>query len=346
MLSASTSRAALADATLEAQQIHRGPARAQRTRTFGTSTAKPATKIDTFTGGKDGVSYSDWLFRVESLIPCFTEAMVRQVVLGSVGGYAAQLLRALGPDASVDLLMNRLDEAFGEVQSCHALVKALYSVSQRDDENVNEFMARIGAAVHAVQDNYPDYWTPEVAVMHERDGFFHGLKPSMRTELRAEYNSGGSYLDLVRAARVVEGERKTREPYRREGSHSYRVGSKAASVPEADTGSRAEAAPENVNAKVANLEKRFSRLESRERGDTGIRARSSSRNARKRQLVEDHRACCDGRVCFYCHECNHYVSECTKLKKDLADNPERAKTGNESAGRTTGGPSPKKNPSA
>ena len=316
----------------------------QRARVFGTSTAKPAIKIDTFTGGKDGVTYTDWLFRIESLIPCFTEAMVRQVVLGSVGGYAAQLLRALGPDASVDLLLNRLDEAFGEVQSCHALVKALYSVAQRDDENVNEFMARIGAAVHAVQDNYPDYWTPETAVMHERDGFFHGLKPAMRTELRAEYNSGGSYLELVRAARVVEGERKSREPYRRD--HSYRVGSKSAMVPTADGEEADLKQNETVSAKMANLEKRFSRLESRDKGETGIRARSSSRNARKRQLVEDHRACCDGKVCFYCHECNHYVSECPKLKKDLEENPARARAGNEKEGRSAGGPSPKKKDSA
>ena len=336
-VAASTSRAALADATLERHQVQKGPARVKRQRQFGRSTAKPATKIDTFTGGRDGVTYGDWLFRVESLIPCFTEAMVRQVILGSVGGYAAQLLRALGQDASVDLLLDRLDEAFGEVQSCHALVKALYSVTQREEEDVNEFMARIGAAVHAVQDNYPEYWTPVVAAMHEREGFFHGLRPAMRTELRAEYNSGGSYLDLVRAARVVEGERKQRDPYRRDRSH-FRVGCKAASAAPEDTGERTQ---EVLSAKRAEMPERQSRAD---RIGNPSRDRSVSRGARKRQLIEEHKDCCNGNVCFYCSGCDHHVRECPKLKSD--QEKYGREPGNDHAGKATGGPSPRKTTTA
>ena len=336
-LSASTSRAALADATLERSQVQKGPARVKRQRQFGKSTAKPATKIDTFTGGKDGTSYVDWLFRVESLIPCFQEAMVRQVILGSVGGYAAQLLRALGQDASVDLLLDRLDEAFGEVQSCHALVKALYSVTQREDENVNEFMARIGAAVHAVQDNYPDYWSPTVAAMHEREGFFHGLRPGMRTELRAEYNSGGSYLELVRAARVVEGEKRARDPYRRDRP-AFRATSKSASVAPHDHESDEEPR-EAVGAKAAAIDRRNSRQDKPRRTESsGARDRSQSRSARNRQLIQDHQECCQGRVCFYCHGCDHFAGECPKRRRDEEEGTR--KPGNDNAGKGIGGPSP------
>lgn len=311
--------ATLSNATLAWDTLSGRPGFNKVPRVFGTSKYKPSTKLDTFRGDSGPnarVRYVDWLYRVETLCQTFDEDVVRQAIVGSVAGTPAQLLRALGPDATTDEMLDELDQAYGDVYAFDTLATQMYSIAQRETEAINDYLTRINNAFTDIMIAYPTAWAPEVAAIHRRDRFFHGLRPTIRSQLRNKYEDGKcTYNSLVRAARQIEAENQARIHAR---GPPAQLKSKAATVttpPETDpSGSSPDETEEMLRAKVANLESRFRRMERGSRGRSPSRSRSQTRMSpeERDRFITKHMPCCNGRGCFHCGGCDHFASECPK----------------------------------
>ena len=90
-------------------------------------------KISTFSGnvalGKTEVSYEQWSHEVQCIKDHYPESVVRESIMRSLKGAAADMAHYMGPTASVSEILEKLSVIFGMVTSFDILMQNFYKIT-------------------------------------------------------------------------------------------------------------------------------------------------------------------------------------------------------------------------
>ena len=111
--------------------------------TLGLQISTP--KISTFSGnvapGKTEVSYEQWSHKVQCIKDHYPELVVRESIIQSLKGAAADMAHYKGPTAGVSKILEKLSVIFGTVVSFDVLMQNFYKISQ-GNEKVPSFASK------------------------------------------------------------------------------------------------------------------------------------------------------------------------------------------------------------
>ena len=95
-------------------------------------------KISTFSGdvapGKTKVSYEQWRHEVQCIKDHYLELVVRESIMRSLKGAAADMAHYMGPTASISKILEKLSVIFGTVMSFDVLMQNFYKIMQGGNE--------------------------------------------------------------------------------------------------------------------------------------------------------------------------------------------------------------------
>ena len=63
--------------------------------------------------GKNKKTYEHWIFDVKTIRPSYPEGLLKEAIFGSLKGSPADIARGLGPETTVDKVLELLDGVFG-----------------------------------------------------------------------------------------------------------------------------------------------------------------------------------------------------------------------------------------
>lgn len=161
-------------------------------------------RINNFSGdGKGEATYEQWKFEVLSLQrEGMTEHTVQQCIRRSLRGTAAEVMHNLG-EASVDDILEKLDQIFGNVLPSENILESFYSARQQKDESIASWACRLEGIIAKLRNK--ENLTKEDEESRLRSKFFSGLhKQNLKTAIRHYYDEGKTYKDLLVAARIAE----------------------------------------------------------------------------------------------------------------------------------------------
>ncbi len=129
---------------------------------------KPATttyqpqfpRLSTFFGddnSKGDTSFDLWKFEVQCLKSSALHplATVCQAVRKSVKGEAARIVKRLGPEATVDQMMKKLEDVYGEVDAGETLLAEFYAARQAKTEDVTAWGCRLEDLLDRARERHP-----------------------------------------------------------------------------------------------------------------------------------------------------------------------------------------------
>ena len=95
-------------------------------------------KISTFSGnvapGKTEVSYEQWSHEVQCIKDHYPESVVRESIMWSLKGVAADMACYMGPTAGVSDILEKLSVIFGTVASFDVLMQNFYKILQGNEK--------------------------------------------------------------------------------------------------------------------------------------------------------------------------------------------------------------------
>ena len=171
-------------------------------------TNKP--KFHSFSGDaklKSDVDYETWRHEVISAASNNTEEAIREAMLLSLKGRAAEVARFAAQYSVTDALAI-LDSTFSNVSPAPVLLQEFHSEVFIAGEEIADFGTRLMDKLQRIRRLFPDEISNEDMPKMLRDRFYHGLPDRYRSTLRYYYDKDPTYEALFRMAREVEYELK------------------------------------------------------------------------------------------------------------------------------------------
>ena len=169
-----------------------------------------ALRISTFSGltppGKNEATFAQWIHEVRDAQARSPEPTIRNWISRSLRGPPADVVRNLGPQATVKDILHKLETMHGAVAPFDVMMKKLFSLSQERAETVTNYAIRLETTIASIHQDHPYQMTLAYMEASKRDRFFQGLKRSYRDSLRYLYDTGAPYETILRAARKTEAE--------------------------------------------------------------------------------------------------------------------------------------------
>lgn len=99
-------------------------------------------KLSIFSGdpSRSDVSYDVWKYEVECLI---NEEYSEKVIFQAIRRKASKIAMRLGPDATLDEILEKMESIHGTVEREESLITNFYSAVQKGDENTTAWECRI-----------------------------------------------------------------------------------------------------------------------------------------------------------------------------------------------------------
>ncbi|CAG2194014.1 unnamed protein product [Mytilus edulis] len=154
-------------------------------------------RISAFSGdAKTGTPYDLWRYEVQCLIKTgHTHETITMAIRRSLRGDASKVPMRLGPEATIDDIIDKMDSVYGSVDQPEALLGQFYTARQQDDEDVatwacrlEEILSKAKNRKNVTEENINDMLTSK---------FFDGLRPEMK-------NTITDFHSLLKATREIE----------------------------------------------------------------------------------------------------------------------------------------------
>ena len=168
-------------------------------------------KLPTFSGNepqqKGEVSFEVWSYEVRCLKNQYPEYMILQSVRSSLKGIAREMLIPLGESASVDDILNKLEDFYGNVCTAENIMQSFYSDHQKEGESIVSYGSRLEQTVSkAVRLGHVDFVAKDAML---RSKFWSGLRNQLlRNASRQKYETVKDFQSLMREIRQIEQEEK------------------------------------------------------------------------------------------------------------------------------------------
>ena len=129
-------------------------------------------KISTFSGNmapsKTEVSYKQWSHEVQCIKDHYLESMVRESIMWSLRGAAADMAHYMGPITGVSKILEKLSVIFGTVASFDILMQNFYKISQ-GNEKVPSFATRLEGTLNQIRIKCPSRIANHEVSSHLKD---------------------------------------------------------------------------------------------------------------------------------------------------------------------------------
>ena len=134
------------------------------------------------------------------------EATFMQWILRSLQGPPAEVVRSLGPYATVAAVLAKLETLHEAVAPLDVMMRKLHSMTQAKQQNVTNYAIRLESTLANIQRDHPAEAAQIDLDTSKRDHLYLGLKKTYKESLRYLYNTGASFDAILRAARKAEAE--------------------------------------------------------------------------------------------------------------------------------------------
>ena len=155
---------------------------------------------------KNEATFAQWIHEVREAQAIFPESTVRNWISRSFRGPPADVVRSLGPYASIASILNKLEMMHGAVAPFDVMMKKLFGMSQSKGESVTNYAIRLETTLANIPRDHPHHVDRHYMEASQRDRFFQGLKKTYRDSLRYLYDTGAPYEAILTAARKTETE--------------------------------------------------------------------------------------------------------------------------------------------
>lgn len=168
-------------------------------------------KISPFSGdGKKDVPYDVWRSEVLCIIKeGHPSHAVAQAVRSSLRGEALRVRSRLGPSASTDQVLAKMDSVYGNVQQTEMLLAAFYSARQKTDEDVGSWSCRLEDLLYKAAERGQADLSQSDAML--RTMFWSGLTPCLKDASGHLYERITDFDQLRVAIRRLEEDCRSRQ---------------------------------------------------------------------------------------------------------------------------------------
>ena len=156
---------------------------------------------------KGEVEFDNWIFQIKSLQKTFTDDAIRNVVVANARGIAKMVVRAVGYNTELSLMISHLEDRFGLGETNDTLLLEFHQMSQGVHEKVQDFGSKLKCKFKILQERFPGRYT----AVQLKDRFYSGLQDKMRDSMRFLYTQEDcTFSKLLKAAMIAEAESKPR----------------------------------------------------------------------------------------------------------------------------------------
>jgi hypothetical protein len=169
-------------------------------------------KFDTFSGElptpKLESTFDEWMYEISSSEGLYSERLMEDGIKKSLKGLALRQARFLGAKATMDEIMAKLTEQFGQRASDDVMLTEYQAISMTKGERIQSYTDRLQDTLSRIRFKYPNLMTDKEASESLRKRFFHGLTDKLRDSLRHTYRrTAETYNELVIDALDIEAEK-------------------------------------------------------------------------------------------------------------------------------------------
>ena len=148
------------------------------------------------------VTYTLWLFDVDTLLDQYEESNMRPYIFSSLRGYHGKWACSLpeGKDIPVQELLEHMEHMFSNVHDYDTMIQSLYEVRQKDSKTMEEYMLHIHKEVAMPCVSQSD---PQSRKDLKKDHFYHGLQAGLWDALSfamaylPEQEQGSTLFDML-----------------------------------------------------------------------------------------------------------------------------------------------------
>lgn len=154
----------------------------------------------------DHVPFDIWKFEVISLQKekIHKPEVIQQAIRRSLKGEACRIAMRLGPEASVESLIHKMESVYGSIDYSHDILGSFYSARQEEDEDAVSWGFRLENILdHALEQGQIK---PDAAKMMLRSRFWAGLHQDLKDVTRHYYEAEGDLDELRIQVRRIEQE--------------------------------------------------------------------------------------------------------------------------------------------
>lgn len=159
---------------------------------------------------KGEASYEEWRYEVKCTIrdKVYSDNVIAQAIRKSLRGAAKREIVQMGPSASVEDMMNRLESAFGNVASSMSVLQEFFTASQKQDESVGAWALRLEEIMqNAIEKRHIKEQEKEDLL---KDKFWRSLRNErLKNATRIDFRTISNFKQLVKAVRTEELSMKT-----------------------------------------------------------------------------------------------------------------------------------------
>ena len=159
---------------------------------------------------KNEKSYEQWIFYVKTIRPGYPKGLLKEAIFGFLKGNAADIARGLGPEMTVDKVLELLDGVFGRRTNPDVLMQDCYKITQDSKEKVSNFWIRLKVALDRIMAFHLESLTQSEAAKKLKDQFYYGVRQNVREGLWYYYEVvQADYTTLLTKARSIEAKKST-----------------------------------------------------------------------------------------------------------------------------------------
>lgn len=168
-------------------------------------------KISIFSGDKKSdILYDQWKYEVECLqTDGYADHVICLAIRRSLRGPASRVLMRLGPNATVDEIVYKLDSIYGLVEERESLLANFYSAKQQENEDVATWGCRLEDLLSKAL--VQGLVNPDDENDMLRNMFWSGMKTSLKDISGHLYDKYPEFDDLRRALGILEQDKEKRK---------------------------------------------------------------------------------------------------------------------------------------
>ena len=153
-----------------------------------------ALRIPTFSGTvsipKNEAIFVQWIHEVREAQNRFPESTVKNWILRSLRGPPAEVVRSLGPYATVTTVLAKLETLHGAVSPLDVMMRK-FCLTQAKQESITNYAIRLESTIVNIQRDHPIEATRIDLEASKRDRLYLGLKKTYKESLRYLYDYRG-----------------------------------------------------------------------------------------------------------------------------------------------------------